>query len=308
MPLARLPRKEKSQRFYARKAVNTTLDASAAPRRSTARGRLMRSFRTTSGIPLEPTGIHAAFIRFADECCGTLARLIAYVGVLVLLAIAGLHLWNQLPVAASLEPSTPAGWAAATRSYPAFAVSQLYSSGETEAYEIFRHPLGGRKDVFRWAALGERPVAELEIYRPGGELSPSEPATADLAAQIEPASGRELEAAGVIDSKFGTVTLLQPEGSANDAPSCLGFIQRLDEADLRISGWSCQGDSVPARRAAIGCMLDRLVLLTSGNEPKLAETFARAELRRGDCAPGGAPAASADWVTNAENPRLRGRL
>jgi hypothetical protein len=308
MPLARPQRKEKSQRFYARKAIKTTLDASTAPRRSTARGRLMRSFRTTSGTPLEPTGIHPALIGFADECCGTLARLLAYVGVLALLAIVGLHLWDQLPVAASLEPSARTGWAAATRSYPAFAVSQFDSSIKTESYEIFRHPLGGRKDVFHWAALGERPVAELEIYRPGGESSPSEPTAADLAARIEPASGRELEAAGVIDSKFGTVALLQPAASADGAPSCLGFIKRLDGADLRISGWSCQGDSVPARRAAIGCMLDRLMLLTSGNEPKLAETFARAELRRGDCAPGGAPTASADWVTDAENPRLRGRL
>jgi hypothetical protein len=308
MPLDRPQRKEKSQRFYARKAGKTTLDASTAPRRSTARGRLMRSFRTTSGTPLEPTGIHAALAGFADECCGTLARLIAYVGALALLAMAGLHLWDQSQAGSVAEPSAQTGWAAATRSYPAFAVSQFDSSGKTEAYEILRHPLGGRKDVFRWAALGERPVAELEIYRPGAESSPSEPAAADLAARIEPASGRELEAAGVIDSKFGTIALLQPAGSAIGAPPCLGFTKRLEDADLRISGWSCQGDSVPVRRAAIGCMLDRLVLLTSGNEPKLAETFARAELRRGDCAPGGGTAASADWVTNAENPRLRGRL
>ena len=41
---------------------------------------------------------------------------------------------------------------------------------------------------------------------------------------------------------------------------------------------------MPARRAAIGCMLNRLILLTAGNEPKLAELFARAELKRGSCA------------------------
>jgi len=48
-----------------------------------------------------------------------------------------------------------------------------------------------------------------------------------------------------------------------------------------------------------------LTLLTSGNEPKLAEMFARAELRRGSCA-NAAPTISADWVTEAENPVLRG--
>jgi hypothetical protein len=69
------------------------------------------------------------------------------------------------------------------------------------------------------------------------------------------------------------------------------------------AGWTCQGDSLPARRSAIGCILSRLILLTAGNDPKLAELFARAELKRGSCT---ASAASADWVTGAENPRLRG--
>ena len=82
----------------------------------------------------------------------------------------------------------------------------------------------------------------------------------------------------------------------------------MTEPGLRISGWSCQGDTLPARRAAIGCMLNRLILLTSGNEPKLAELFARAELKRGSCASAALPATSADWVTGRENPRLRGSL
>ena len=64
---------------------------------------------------------------------------------------------------------------------------------------------------------------------------------------------------------------------------------------------------MPARRAAVGCMLNRLILLTSGNEPKLAELFARAELRRGSCT-ASASSTSADWPTGAQNPNLRGAL
>ena len=124
---------------------------------------------------------------------------------------------------------------------------------------------------------------------------------------MEPESRRELEAAGVIDSKFGHVTLLRLAGGADGARSCLGFVKRLDEPNLRISGWSCQGETLPARRAAISCMLNRLVLLTAGNDPKLAELFARAELKRGNCA-AATSAVSADWVTAAQNPLLRGRL
>ena len=66
------------------------------------------------------------------------------------------------------------------------------------------------------------------------------------------------------------------------------------------------GDNLPARRAAISCMLNRLTLLSTGNDPKLAELFARAELRRRDCATSAVPALSADWLTGSDNPQLRG--
>ncbi len=151
-------------------------------------------------------------------------------------------------------------------------------------------------------------MAEVEIYRPGDEFSPSIEASAEISARMDPHSERELEAAGVIDSKFGPVMLLRRAGDADGARSCLGFIKRIGEPNLQISGWSCQGDTSPARRAAVGCILNRLILLTAGNEPKLAELFARAELKRGSCAPSAASAIPTDWVMGAENPALRGML
>jgi hypothetical protein len=248
-------------------------------RRSVAPGHLMRSFWANSAN-LYPTQIHPALTSFAD----------------------------QLPLDEASEPAARPGWALASRAHPAFAVSQFDLPGKTETYDILRHPEGGRKDVLHWAAQGEKPVAELEIYRPGGEMSRSGPATAELAGRMSPNDGRELESAGVIDSKFGAVTLLRPAGSSDGARSCLGFINRLGEPNLRLSGWSCQGDTLPARRAAIGCMLSRLMLLTAGNDPKLAELFAHAELKRGSCPPSATSGTSADWVTGAENPPLRGTL
>ena len=268
----------------------------------------MRLFLANRANPYVSARIHPALTSFADECCATLARLVAYVGALALLAIGGIHLWDQLPAAATGEPAVRGDWSVATRSYPAFAVSQFDLTGKTETYEILRHPGGGRKDVFRWSAQGEKPVAELELYRPGGELRQSGPAIAEIAGRMDPEGIRELEAAGVIDSKFGAVTLLRMAGNAGDAPSCLGFLKHFNETDLRISGWSCQSNTLPARRAAVGCILNRLMLLTAGNDPKLAELFARAELKRGNCTPAAAPTAAADWVMGAENPRLRGGL
>ncbi len=252
-------------------------------------------------------GIHPALTSFADECCATLARLIAYVGALILFAIVGLHVLDQLELDMPGDPTGQPGFTKAERSRAAFAVSPLDPPEKSEAYEIFRHPEGGRKDIFHWGSPGDEPVAELEIYRPGGEFDPSQPRTADLAARM-PGEGRgEFEAFGVIGSKFGDVALFRRAGRFDAATSCLGFIRQFDEPALQISGWSCRGATLPARRTAIGCMLDRLTLLTSGNEPRLAELFARAELKRSGCGDA-ATATSADWVTGAENPRLRGGL
>ena len=51
---------------------------------------------------------------------------------------------------------------------------------------------------------------ELEIYRPGGEFNQTEALlAAEIAARMHAGGGRELEPAGVVDSKFGPVTLLR---------------------------------------------------------------------------------------------------
>ncbi len=266
----------------------------------------MRSFWAARAYPSYPSRIHPALTSFADECTATFARLLAYVGTLALLVMAGVHLWDQLPVDDAVETIATAGWSLASHSHQAFAVSQFDFPAKTEAYEIFRHPLGGRKDVIRWAETGDKPAVELEIYRLGGEFAGSQ-AIADLAARMDLKRASELEAAGVIDSKFGSVMLFRDSGEA-EGRGCLGFLKGIDEPALQISGWSCQGDSLRAQRAQIGCMLSRLMLLTAGNEPKVAEFFAHAELRRTNCTSAAASPASADWLTSAENPRLRGAI
>ena len=255
-----------------------------------------------------PTQIHLALANFADEVVGTLARLFLYVGVLALFAILGLAALGQLPSLRDDEPAEKPGWSVADRSHPAFAVSRPDSSEKTASYIILRHPEGGRRDVMRWTGEADKPVAELEIYREGGEFDLTRPATADpavgLAAQMGLGAATPLEQAGLIDTKFGPVALFRPTGTAEGAQVCLGYLKRSEEPALQISGFSCQGGSLPARRAAIACTLNRLTLLTSGNEPKLAELFAHAEMKRRGCDPEGSP----DWLLGAANAQLRGAL
>lgn len=257
---------------------------------------------------MSPTQIHLALANFADEVVGTLAHLFAYVGALALFAILALAGLGQLPDLRDDEPAAKPGWTVADRSHPAFALSRLDTSEKTASYTILRHPEGGRRDVMRWAGDADkpdnRPWAELEIYREGSEFDVTRPATSDLAVQMGLDAATALEQAGLIDTKFGPVALFRPSGAADGTPSCLFYLKRNEEPAIQISGFSCQGDTMPARRAAIACTLNRLTLLTSGNEPKLAEMFAHAELKRRACDSG----SSADWLLGAANAQLRGSL
>ena len=214
-----------------------------------------------------------------DEICGTLARLIAYCWTLALLFIVAVYLWDQLPDMHA-EASAQPDWTLATRSSQAFASNQYDLSYKTKSYQVFRHPEGGRKDVLRWNTGNGGPIAELEIYRPGGEFEP-------------PAKP---EAAGSLETKFGPVSLLSLPGDR----TCTGFLKAIEQPALRISGYVCQGETVPARGAAIACMLNRLALVAAGNDARLAELFARADLKRADC--------RTDWVSGSGKPGLRGAI
>jgi hypothetical protein len=87
MPSLPVAAKEE-QRFYARNSVNTTLGQAVST--------------------LE------ALMSFAEECCGMLTRLVAYVSLLALLTIFGLYLWDKLPFGAP-RPVAPVDWSVATR-------------------------------------------------------------------------------------------------------------------------------------------------------------------------------------------------
>ena len=150
--------------------------------------------------PFYPTQTHPALASLADEFCVTLAHLIGYVGALALLAILGIHLWDQLPSIEADKPSSKPDCSAASPLYLAFSVSQFDLAEKTATYEILRHPEGARKDILSWTAQGEKPVSELEIYRHGAEFDPSGPPAAELAARMGLKAYGELEAAGFVET------------------------------------------------------------------------------------------------------------
>jgi hypothetical protein len=268
--------------------------------------------------PLPNTsGIHPALRSFADECSAVAVRILAYICGLAVLTVVAVDMFGATPLAASTGTPISAGWIPASRPHPAFAVSKLDLSDRPDAYEILRHPQGGRKDILRWALTAtEAPTAEVEVYRPGAELDGFASADADVAARMagHQAGGvtSDFEPAGVVDTKFGRVTLLRLSGAALPGKqACLGFVKSFTAPNLRISGWACQADTLAGQRAFLGCTLNRLTLLSAGNDPKMAELFAHAELKRDTCNTMTMTSekwASTNWIATRDAPPLRGGL
>lgn len=259
--------------------------------------------------PPDTSGIHPALRSFADECSAVAVRIMAYLCGLAVLTVIVVDLLSAVPVSANTGlPALPAqpGWVPASRPHPAFAISKLDLSDRTDAYEILRHPDGGRKDILRWAATaGAIPTAEIEIYRPGGELDAFTAPGADIAVRM---GGRiaDTEPAGFVDTKFGRIGLIRFSGDGLPGKqACLGFAKSYTSPSIRISGWACQAETPAAQRSFIGCTMNRLILLSAGNDPKMAELFARAELKRDTC---NATIAPTNWIASNDAPALRGTV
>jgi hypothetical protein len=238
-----------------------------------------------------------------DEICGTFARLIAYVGALALIAILALAGWRQIDRADRAN----SGWVFADDAVPAFSLRLGDQPDKTATYTVFRHPRGGRKDIFRWGEPADPPIAELEIYRIGSEPDRASAAVSDLAARMRHGASSRLESVGVIDSQFGAIGLLRLTDARDRSGLCLGFLKDIKVPALRISGWSCQGMTMPSLRSAVGCMLNRLTLLSPAQEPDVANLFGSAGPKQAACSAVPAPG-TADWVMTADDPRLRGAL
>ncbi|MGJ4952698.1 hypothetical protein [Bradyrhizobium sp. HKCCYLS20291] len=261
----------------------------------------------TAAAPRNPP-ISSALKAVVDEICGTFARLFAYVGALALIAMLGAAAWSRLDGGDGVDFAARPGWAPADGAAPAFSLRLTDQPDKTATYTVLTHAAGGRKDVLRWGERAGRPAAEIEVYRIGPEREGMRNPVGQLASRM----GRhapDLEAAGIVDSRFGPVSLLRQAGAPDGPGACLGFLKTIAVPALRISGWSCQGVALQTRRAAVGCMLNRLTLLSSAaHDPALTELFAQAEPRRTDCDVPGVAKTLNDWISALDNPKLRGPL
>lgn len=249
--------------------------------------------------------MHPAVYSIRNEIGAIAVRVMAYLSGVGLLAIIAANLTKTETVDAAVAEVRPREWIAATRPQPAFSLTIPEFNDKSASYDILRHPDGSRKDIMGWDA-GSRPFARITVLRMGAEPAAFGSAVNEIARLTGLKSSDRAQPAGIVQTKFGAVQLVGfSTFHGGEAHQCLGFAAPFDSPAMQISGWFCQPGPAQVSRNLVVCALDRLTLLTSGNDPNVAGLFARAELKRGFC---GTATATNDWVSGPAEPALRGRL
>ncbi|HLN39143.1 MAG TPA: hypothetical protein VK337_15280 [Xanthobacteraceae bacterium] len=227
-----------------------------------------------------------------DDIRATFVRLLAYMGGLAAVAVAAASFFaapaDIIAALGSASAPRPA-WSAVERPYPAFELLMPELAGGTYNYAIQRRAKdGARKDLLSFGEPADAgpqagPYVMVEIYRPAVAGDRFLDASSEIAARIvDYAVTDDVKPDGQIDSKFGPVALVDfavaPHGHER---RCLGFARALNQPAMQIAGWYCSAGHEVVDRAMVACLLDRLTLVNG--DAKLAEMFARAEVKRSFC-------------------------
>jgi hypothetical protein len=232
--------------------------------------------------------VRPATYSIPDDIRATLLRLIAYMGGLaaVAAAVASFFATPSDIVAAlgSASAQRPA-WSTVERPYPAFELLMPELAGSTYNYAIQRRAKdGARKDLLSFGQPADAgPYVMVEIYRPAVASDRFLDASSEIATRIvDYAVTDDVKPDGQIDSKFGSVPLVDfAVVTHNHERRCLGFARPFNQPTMQIAGWYCSAGREVVDRAMVACLLDRLTLVNG--DAKLAEMFARAEVKRTFC-------------------------
>ncbi len=160
-----------------------------------------------------------------------------------------------------------ADWSPASRRAPAFAISQTRYARQNRGLRSPPAPRGrpqGHLPLGRCRWRGGSRAGNLPPWQRGRRTRGDRDRRAARPRRRPRARSR----------RHRRQQVRQRHPAAPDAAGRQPGLPRLPQAgrcpDMRISGWTCQGGSLPAQRAAIVCMLNRLTLLAAGNDPRLA--------------------------------------
>jgi len=220
----------------------------------------------------------------------------AGVGLTVVLALGANAIFaTRAPFVPKPAPKPRNTWSEVVGPMQFYSLASADFGKQPRAYQARRNVGGGRQDVLSYgpAQLGKGLALRLSIYRFGQE-TPSDGRffveIARLAGQAGYSVARSAQP-GEMTTRFGAfeVADVALKGGAGQA-ACLGFETEAASPGLRISGYACGTVERPVDRRILGCALDRLDLVSAGDDQDLARYFVAAELARGKACGGMRPA------------------
>ena len=257
-------------------------------------------------------------LRFAKPVLFGAALLLACATALLLLpGQGGANAPDDGKAATPATPGAPEkpAWLHVIRPIHLFALEAPELIKTAANYDAIRSTAGdGREDSlsFGSAARLDALFMRLSVYRAGSEAADPAPFFVDLTRRVATAGLAVSKATQgePIHTKFGDMEIAEMKLSMKGVErACLAFRRAVPGESLRLGGWYCAPIGAFAGRATLSCLIDRLALLSAGEDHLLRDGFVAAERRRLTC--GKAPmlavsAGSAPLVQDPNPPRLRG--
>ncbi len=248
-----------------------------------------------------------------------LSRALTLAVIAVSASTIGYDVIGPTPAVSSVTPTDlrPA-WIDVTRATGAFAVSMSGLDVSNSIYLVRRHrDGGGRKDLMTWGTpQSSGAYVRIELYRPGNEgIFPNDAFDAVAALASDTKINAELtETENHLMTKFGELPIIEMGVMGADGTrSCVAVSGSWESPRFGIVAWWCNSGPEMVAHGQLACLLDKLTLMSAGGDDRLAEFFAKAELKRNFCGATGPLVAAThkrpdDWIAVKAEPKLRGRI
>lgn len=195
-----------------------------------------------------------------------------------------------MPAADLNRPVDP--WRYIASPLPAYNLEGPELGRNPPLYRVRANATGGRQDILIWGEAGVRPLAArtsvaggIVIERRGG-VSPSDSLfveTARRTALVGASIGRMAQSLE-LETKFGLTEIAETELEVFGAShACQSFRVAGGPGALRINGWFCGTSGRSVSRDTLGCLIDRIDLMSAGNDRDLRAWFAASERSRKAC-------------------------
>jgi hypothetical protein len=196
-------------------------------------------------------------------------------------------------------PEKPA-WVPVVRPIHLFALEAPELIKAMANYDAVRSTTGdGREDnlSFGSAARIDALFMRVSVYRLGSEANDPTPFFVDLSRRAAAVGLAVVKTTPgeAMPTKFGDMEAVETKLRMNEVErNCLAFRRAVPGEKLRVMGWYCVPAGSFAGRAGLSCLINRLALLSAGEDNILRDSFVAAERRRpAACGKGPLLAASA---------------